>query len=318
MTKQLNQFSALERLMTSLERADTHYRKHRDLKVLETNLISIAGEFRDYMGVGDLFVHRGEMLFDKGDPDGGICYLQIADEIFRQINNRVTLYLRIAQYELERGNKESGILYLQKLCTEGADNYEEVIAANELTDVWEKYRHLVDGTVPKSVPLMEDPRYAPLSPDECSMQIDAIFELPESELLTELAVHLDELSGKGSNLSCLNRWEKIVYDLDRLVEEVASGGFIHYVYYHGTRFQQTKGAVKKIGAPITLLLMDRVERLFPGGVLPTELSQLQDAVDEIDEDETWEQLDAQYYDEAEDELIRKLYAYVLINRSRFR
>ena len=96
MTKQLNHFSALERLMTSLEKADTHYRKHRDLQALETSLVSIANEFRDYMGVGDLFVHRGEMLFDKGDPNGGILYLRTADETFRQINNRVTLYIRIA------------------------------------------------------------------------------------------------------------------------------------------------------------------------------------------------------------------------------
>ena len=318
MSKQLSTSNAFERFYTSFQNAETHYRAHRDRWALEKDLTAIAREYGEYMGIGDLFIYRGELLCTEGDLDGGMIYLHLANAYFPQINNRVTLYLRLAQHELEKGNTQEGTRWLTKLCTESVDNYEEVIAQQELTDVWERYRHLVEGTVPKSLNWMDDPVIPPLAPDECSMQIDKIFELPESELLTELSIHIEELSGNGSKLSCLNRWERTVYDVNRLIEEIASGGFLHYLYYHGTRFEQTKSALKKIGATKTLLLLQRVEGMFPGGTLPTSLSRLQDAVDEMEEDALWEQLDEQYYDEGESELISKLYAYVLINRRRFR
>lgn len=63
----------------------------------------------------------------------------------------VTYYLRNAQYYIEMGDLELGKSYLVKLCCETVDNYEESIGFRELTHVWDKYRHLVEGKVPASI-----------------------------------------------------------------------------------------------------------------------------------------------------------------------
>lgn len=265
---------------------------------------------------GNLLVDAGEKHMVSGDPEAALIFFRAAESC-PNTANRTLLYLRLAQIHLEQGQQEEGVAYLIKLCTETVDNYEESIGFNELTDVWEKYRHLVEGLVPPSVPFMNVPR--PLSPGECSQSIGDIFLLSEDDILPALSQHLSELSGSGEELSYLNKWERNVYYLDELSMEVNSGGFDSYLYYHGIHFEKARKALDSMNAPGMTALLDAVAAKFPRGKVPKSPDAIQNAMEKLEEKSVdFEAEDDAYYNGVEREFLPRLLAYVLQNKTHFR
>lgn len=232
-----------------------------------------------------------------------------------EVGNKTGRYLMLAQECFQCGDMELGKAYLVALCR-ATDNYEESIAFNGLTEVWQKYRHLVDGLVPLSVSV-HDPD--PLSPEACSMAIGDILNGTRENLLTDLSAHLGELSGNGSALGNLNKWERIFYYADEMCMEVNSGGFDGYLYYYGIHFAKACQAFAEIGAGQMINLTERIQNKFPRGRVPKSEEAIQNAMDKLaDRGVDFEDEDELYYTSAEKELLGRLSAFVLDNRKHFR
>lgn len=229
--------------------------------------------------------------------------------------NKTGHYLPLAQECFERGDLELGKAYLIALCR-ATDNYEESIAFNGLSEVWEKYRHLVDGLIlpPVSVYGPE-----PLPPEACTMSIGDILNGPKEDLLADLSAHMGELSGNGSDLSRLNKWERIFYYADEVCMEVNSGGFEAYLYYHGTHIAKACQAFAQIGAAQMVSLMEQIQNKFPRRRVPKSEEAIQNAMDKLEDNGVdFEDEDEVYYTSAERELLIQLTAFVLENRKYFR
>lgn len=151
------------------------------------------------------------------------------------------------------------------------------------------------------------------------MEISEILALPAPDMLSELSTHLDARSGGGEYLSKLNTWERTVFYIDELSVEVNSGGFSHYLYYHGHHFEKAKRALDSIAASGAVSLLDQIENAFPGKKLPKTLNAIQTSL-EIMEDagRNFEEEDEAYYQTVEHELLEKLHQYVLRNKVHFR
>lgn len=310
----------LEKLTKELENIKINYLSDRDTEKLNKQLQKNAKNYRNIMYVFDLFIQQGEELIENGEKECGFAYFLAFEKYIEKdaecIADTVTLYLRLAQYYIEK-DEEKGILYLIKLCTETTDNYEESIKFRNLTDVWEKYKHLVAGKVPESVVTCSG--VSPIAPENCSMKIADILSLPQEDLLTEISVHLNEMSGNGTCLNYLNKWEKIVYDADLLLTEVNSDGFSGYLYYNGNRFLNAVKAFEEIGSPKMLDLMSNVQNKFPSKKIPKSIESIQNKIDKMEEkDVDFEEEDEIFYNDVQEELLDKLYEFIMSNQKRFR
>ncbi len=293
------------------------YKIDKDIKKLENNLLLIAVKYKNCFGMGDYLINLAEEeYFIKGDYLAGITIIKNVDKYYKSIADDVTLYLRMAEYYIENGETEKGVEYLIKLCTETVSNYEEAIGFRKLTEVWGKYKHLVEGKVPPSEVCNSG---NPLSPEKCTMQISDIFNLADDEMLNELSTHLNEMSANGEVLSCLNKWEKTFYYVDELCVEVNSGGFSNYLYYHGNHFEKVKTALETIGAEELFELLKSVEEKFPRNKVPKNIDSIQNTLDKMEEKGIdFEEEDEKYYNETETNLLEKLTVYVKENNKRFR
>ena len=272
--------------------------------------------YRSNPWIGHLLADAGEEQMASGAPEAALIFFRAAED-FPDTANLTLLYLRLAQIYLEKGQQEEGVAYLIKLCTETVDNYEESIGFNELTDVWNKYKPLVEGLVPPSIPFMNAPR--PLSPGECSQSIGEIFALSEDDILSALSRHLNELSGSGEELNCLNKWERNVYYLDELSMEVNSGGFDSYLFHCGIHFEKARKALDSMDAPGMAALLDAVAAKFPRGKVPKSPDAIQNALEKLEETQiNFEAEDDAYYCDMEREFLPQLLAYILKNKTHFR
>lgn len=231
------------------------------------------------------------------------------------IANTTAHFMRLAEKYADAGKIESAKACLVLLC-EKCDNYEDSLEWNGLTASWLKHRHLVEGLVK---PSLRFNTLQPLPPRECTLQIAEILALPDDELLSALSVHLSELSGGGTSLNCLNKWERTAYYVDELCMEVNSGGFDSYLYYHGMHFNNAFKAIEVISAPNVLALLDAVRSKFPRKRIPKTEDALQKAMDAMEEQGVdFEQEDACFYSSGERELLDRLLSFVLENQKHFR
>lgn len=274
------------------------YQVEENINSLKNQLYKLARKYKKYGFAGNYFVNFGDEIIEKGEREAGILYLQIATEIFGAYADEVTCFLRYAEYYIEKGEHEKGVSYLMKLCCETTSNYEESIEFRELTHVWERYKHLVEGKVPASIKVNEG--NSPLSPEECSKQIQDILELSKDELLLELSTHLYEMSGGGDYLNYLNKWERLVYYLDTLCVDINSDGIEHFVEYHGTHMKQTKKAMEELGLQSGVRLLEDIQK------------KVRRHIEDFEDEEDF------YYKSVEKELLDGLYTYVIENKSRFR
>ncbi len=262
-----------------------------------------------------LSVFRAEQLIEQGRYEEGNDLLKSAEG--HPNVDQVTLCLRLAEYYIESNDRERGIAYLTRLCTQTVDNYEKAIENRGLTKVWLKYCSLVEGEVPRTVYFSSSP--APLAPEACSMPINEIMALPDDELLTALSDHLAELSGEGEALEALSEPERMVYDADLMMSEVNSGGFGHYLYYHGDRLGALERALGTIGADKCVTLLGRVKGKFPRSTPPKRLDTMQSRLDKMEEKGIdFEDEDEYYYEITERELIGCLCVFVRANQAAFR
>lgn len=281
----------------SFTKINKQYEADLDQSNLEKSLYALARKNKKYNIVAMGYVNYGDELIEKGQREIGIRYLQIAMEVFGEYADEVTCFLRLAEYHIEKGETETGIDYLMKLCCETVSNYEESIGFRELTHVWEKYKHLVVDKVPVFADTLSN---TPLQPEACTMQIADILLLPEDSLLLELSTHLYEMSGCGERANYLNKWERLVFYLDMLCVDINSDGLEHFVEYHGHRFKQTKKAMEELGLENGVKLLDMVQKKIKK------------------HEEDFEEEEAFYYEFVEKDLLAGLHEYVLQNKARFR
>ena len=283
---------------------------------LDAMLTKFVNAYRNDYLIGNLLVEAGDDAMEKGDAEAALVFLKAAEKC-PNVGDETTLYLRLAQIHLEKGDQETGIAYLIKLCTEGPSNYVESISFRELTDIWERYKHLVEGLVPPSTSVYSGPR--PLSPAECSRPIADILALPEDDLLTALSEHVGEMSGCGEELNYLNKWEKTFFYLDELSMEVNSGGFDSYLFHHGEHFPKARKALENLDAPGMTALLDAVAAKFPRGRIPKSMDAIQNALEKLeDKGVDFEEQDDAYYNGVESEFLPQLHAWVLANKKHFR
>ena len=283
---------------------------------LDAMLTRFVNEYRNDYLIGNLLVEAGDDAMEKGDPEAALVFLKAAEKC-PNVGDETTLYLRLAQIHLEKGDQETGVAYLIRLCTEGPSNYEESIGFRELTEVWNRYRHLVDGLVPPSVSFCAGPR--PLSPDECSKSIAEIWTLPEDEILSALSDHVGEMSGSGEELNYLNKWERSFFYLDEISMEVNSGGFDSYLFHCGEHFPKARKALENLDAPGMTALLDAVTAKFPRGKVPKSLDAIQNAMEKLEEKGVdFENQDDAYYNGVEVEFLDRLLVWVLDNKKHFR
>lgn len=298
-------------IKTVLER----YNSSGNLENLQKDL-QMFKKYSEHQWVGDLLIYIGEGYITAGDYPAGISFMKTVDAYFKHIANTTNLYLRMAEYCIQNGQTDKGTEYLIALCKR-VSNYEESIAFNELTDVWDKYKHLVEGKVEPSISV--NSKKKPLPPEKCSMQIEEIFALPEDDILLHLSDHLNEMSANGDWLNSLNKWEKMVYYADELCMEVNSGGFNSYLYYYGAHFEKALQVFEEIEAHEMVSLLERVARKFPRGKVPKSLDSIQNAMDKLEEKGIdFEAEDSTYYTTAEKDLLNQLLVFVLQNKKHFR
>lgn len=304
------------KFITEIEGIKAQYQNTSSTEELTKSLHILAKEYRDFVGAGDYLLSLGEEYISNNDYLAGITYIKFVDEYYGFVANTTLLNLRMAEYYIENNQTEKGIQHLINLCTE-VSNYEESIEFNELTAVWEKYKHLVKDKVPVSITV--NSFSVPLKPEECSVMIDKIFSLPKSEIINELSTHLGELSANGSELNHLNKTEKVFYYIDELCSEVNSGGFESYLYYNGNHFQNVIDSLEIINAVEMLLLIKTIQSKFPKNKIPKSLSSIQNALDSLEENGIdFETEDSQFYEAQEKTLLVHLLEYVLENKSHFR
>lgn len=287
-----------EDFLKEFKHVNEKFEEDHQKEKLEDSLYELTKRYKENYAVCLEVVDYGEKLMDLGKKELGIRYLQIAQEALGEYVDDITFFLRSAEYYIDKGEVELGTAYLIKLCCETTSNYEESIEFRQLTHVWEKYKYLVEGKVPASVNVNEKTR--PLTPDECTMQIADILQLPEDSLLLELSTHLYELSGAGESLNYLNRWERGVFYLDLLCTDINSDGIEHFTEYHGKHWKQTKKAMEGLNIEKGVLLMDQIH------------NKMKKHVEDFEDEEAF------YYEFVEKELLEKLYQYVIENKERFR
>lgn len=231
------------------------------------------------------------------------------------LNNTTAVYLYWAHGCFSCGDIEMGKRYLLSLCKK-VSNYEESIELNGLTEVWEKYKHHVEGLIPPSVVVNGQ---TAVSPQACSRSIPSILNGPDDDLLTDLSTHLNELCGNGAFLNSLNKWERTIWYADELCMEVNSGGFEGYLYYHGTHFEKAYKAIAEMDAPNITALLDTVRAKFPRARIPKSEEAIQNVMDKLeDKGVDFETEDDIYYTSAERELLACMTAYVRANSKHFR
>lgn len=231
------------------------------------------------------------------------------------IVNTTAHFMKLAEQYMQQGKVESARACLILLCDE-VSNYEESLEWNGLTEEWNRYRYLVEGLVPPSVSAHTSQSK---SPQDCTVPIDKILVLPEDELLAALSDHLGEMSGNGSYLLGLNRWERIVYYADELWTEVNSGGFENYLYYYGIHFEKAYQALETLSASGVLSILDSLRKKFPKNSIPKREEPLQNMLDDMEERGVdFEKEDERFYSVGEKELHRCLLSFVKENQKHFR
>ncbi len=306
--------AAYQAFLKNVEHLRERYAHSRDPEDLTDGIRRLAADPGCHPYADHLLL-MGDSYMESGDSAAGVACMKAVDKYFPHFTNETVYHLRMAQYHIENGDLETGRACLVALCR-SIDNYEESIEWNGLTDVWEKYKHLVQGLVKPSVRVMTS---RIKTPAECDMQIGDILALPDEEILNELSGHLQELSGDGDSIQSLNKWERTAYYVDELCMEVNSGGFEGYLYYHGTHFEKSYMALEQMGAGEMTALLDRVREKFPRKRIPKTEESIQNTMDRMEEKGVdFEAEDDIYYGSAEKELLQKLTDYVREHAKRFR
>lgn len=305
-----------DKMISDFEEIRNSYESSKDMKKLKKSLNKLIRKYRNNYGLLNYYLLFAEKCFKLNDYNAGFTVVFIVYESCKDIPNETLVYLRLAQYYFENGDISQGEKFLIKLCTETVDNYEESIKFNELTDIWNKYKHYVEGKVPPSVTFSGS---VALSPADCSMQIADIFELEGQDLLSKMSVHLNELSANGEELNKLNKWEKTVFYIDEFCSEVNSQGVSGYLYYYGNHFEKLFNVCETIELKECLNLLESIKKKFPRNSVPKNIESIQNALDKLEEKGIdFETEDDVYFETCENIIFENLQEYILNNKKHFR
>ncbi len=303
--------AVFEKFLADFSSAKTNYKKQKDITILKKDVEAISAEFYEYFGIGDVLLGYGEELFSAGDREAGIAVFKILEKYFENnIANQTLLFVRLAEFEFNKGNTDAGKDYLLSACR-SIDNFEESIQNNELEDVWEKYRHYVENEIshPASNKL--------LAPDECSQQMDEIIKLPQDELLFALSEHLAELSANGNKLDLLSEQELNVYLVDEFVVTINSDGLENYFDYCAPHFIGLCSALEQIGCTEAQELWNKIKDKISQA--PINDPKFEKALLHLaDRDVNFENEEAFYYKKVERKLFSQISQYVKNNLDSFR
>ena len=258
----------------------------------------------------------GDRLIRGGENEKGIILLKNALKrpSYGEYTDGITLFMRLAENEFIQGNEEKGIEYLTHVCENEASNYVDAINFRELTDVWDKYKKYVEGKVRVSAELLEK---TGKTPDECAKTIGDILNNPnESDLLTDLSYHINEICEEGEELTNLNKWERSFFYVDTLWSEVNSGGFESYLSSYGNYFDRTVKAAQTIGLNELVELLEKIKSIFPKEKIPKSVERIENVI--MKKDLNFEEVDEEFYDKMNQIISEKMMRYVMENRERFR
>ena len=203
-----------EKFEKKFEEIKQAYENTKDEKRARADLQKLASEHRTHYGACFMFLEYGKEIFDKEKIEYGFKILQIGMNTFKDPPKDTGIYLRFVQYNMEHNQEDKAEEYLLKICN-GVSNYDESIEWSGMSEIWKKYKYLVDGKVP--LPLSQRQPVAK-APDECTMQIKDVLQLSKEELLSGLSEHLGEIEKKfpkGKVPKSYDRLEKI---LDKMIE----------------------------------------------------------------------------------------------------
>ncbi len=252
--------------------------------------------FQEVHGAADLLLFLSEERREQRESEGADALLLLLESEERCIENKVTLFLRLAEYYLELGEEARGKMYLKKLCTETVTNFEESIEIHDLGAVWEKYKPLIAEELPLFI-------------EKEGASLEEIFALEEDELIFALAERYrarDEL----------NQWERAVSLINELMEEINSGGFESYLRYYGLHFKEVEEVIERIGANGMDALIKRVRKKLSLEKLPATEQEWEALLDCHEPD--FEREDDTYYEREEQKLIPILQKFILKNKEKFR
>ena len=120
----------------------------------------------DYLGI--IMINYAEELIAKNKYDTAcLIYLEIDEnKNLKYISDEVTLWFRLGEYYINKGETEKGKAYLIKLCNK-IDNYEEALGFRELTDAWQKLKpYVVDEIKPSLITLCDTDEDEEMTEDE--------------------------------------------------------------------------------------------------------------------------------------------------------
>lgn len=120
----------------------------------------------DYLGM--IMINYAEELISKNKYDTAcLIYLGMVDnKQLRYISDDVTVWFRLGEYYINKGETEKGKAYLIKLCNT-VSNYEESLGFRELTDAWQKLKpYVVDEIKPSLITLCDTDEDEEMTEDE--------------------------------------------------------------------------------------------------------------------------------------------------------
>lgn len=305
----------VDKFVSEAKAVKQQYIKSKDLSALQKEVNKLSNAYGNCCGSGDYLITIAEEFIKKGDFEAGFVINKTVCESFDFVADDVTLYLRLAEYYLEKGEEENGVDFLIKLCTETVDNYDEAISFRELDTVWQKYKNLVEGKVPAS--LVTTAKV--LSPDECTKQVSEILELPKDDVIFELYNHFCERTADGEEMYYLNKTEKNIFYSVEFIEMLNTEGLDAYLYERGNHFTSLRKAMTEIGMSKATDFLNIVERRFPRKAIPKKLETIQNALDKLEEKGIDFEEDYDFYlEEINNELMERTTDYVFSNQKKLK
>lgn len=120
----------------------------------------------DYLGI--IMINYAEELIAKNKYDTAcLIYLEIDEnKNLKYISDDVTVWFRLGEYYINKGETEKGKAYLIKLCN-AVSNYEESLGFRELTDAWQKLKpYVADEIKPSLITLCDTDEDEEMTEDE--------------------------------------------------------------------------------------------------------------------------------------------------------
>lgn len=124
----------------------------------EKELTRFFKKYRKVQFIDVVAVNYAEELIKGSDYEKGIMIIKgvYESKYLPFLSDETTVYILLARHYIENGNVEKGKELLVKIANETTDNYEESLDFRGYLDIWNKYKHLVEGEIKEPVCLNAD------------------------------------------------------------------------------------------------------------------------------------------------------------------